>query len=1646
MTLNPLIWTRRPRRSTDAVRGGLLLVGMLLASAARAAGGPIVTTLAADQLMPSGAVLNATVEGGPPGVIGYFRYGRSTEYGAETSRTNVATSGTMSAALSGLVPGVAYHFQAVAISEAGRFGGADMAFTTPTGPSAHLASLTLDAAPLLPRFAPEITAYVVEVPRALVTVAVTAAGIDAASVLSVRVNGGTFRPLSAGAPSTPLALAAGINQVEVKAVVGDGLTTMTYVITVARPPDYGVATLAGLAGNIGTAQGTSTGARFNTPTGLAVDGAGTLFVADQSNFTIRRVSPGGDVANLAGIPGTSGTNDGPAATARFLLPEGLAVDAEGTLYVADTGNHSIRKVALAGGAWTVSTLAGKPAVPGSQDGVGNLARFNQPSGIAFDLATRSLLVADRGNHTIRRVTQEGLVTTLAGEAGARGSSDGAGPAAHFSNPDGLTVDTSGNVIVADSGNQTIRRITPEGTVTTWAGTAGILGSTDAVGLDARFNTPQSVAVDPAGNILVADRLNQTIRRITPAGVVSTMAGFPGAGGVRDGVGSAARFNHPWGLAVDRAGAVYIADAWNHTVRVASPGILYAEDFESAIGPEWSATATSFTPTSGRRFLGEFGNQSATLTLSNLPPHTAVTVSCDVMVIRSWDGNSVGSVGPDAWVLEVVGGGTILSTTFSNTRFGLQAYPGARPGGEFYWQTGASEVGTLGYLFNNAASDAVYRVERAFAHTGGAVAIRFRGAGLQGLTDESWGLDNVRVAVTQAPGGLLDLGPTVLAVGEEATQAVVQVNRIGGSEGPMSVDWSTSDGTAWDGSDYAARTGTLLFADHEVTRSIVVPIVNDAVPEATETLAIRLTNPGTGAALARHSITLQIVDEDGRVELVTTNFLHSEKTYGFSLGVRWLGNTNATVSVPLVSVNDSASDGDDFLGVNTTVGFLPGETNKGVYIFLKDDITVEGDTTFFLRLNPPGPGAVLGAKSQATVLLLDDDAPGNPGRGLNSTVEAIAVQPDGRILVGGVFTAANGVGRTSVARFNADGAIDTTFVPATGSAYWGETVALQADGKILLGGSFTSVGGQTRNRIARLTAGGALDSTFAPPGGANNTVLRVLSLPGNKVLVVGSFTTMNGVTCNRIARLNSDGTLDPTFDTGAGASGTIYGAAVQSDGRVIISGAFTTFNNVARTRLARLNANGALDDTFVLGTGLNARANVVLALPDDKLLLGGLFATHSGVSANRVMRLNADGSPDLTFSVGIGPDNTVLSLSVQADGKILVGGDFSHWNGRNQGYIARLNPDGSVDPTFAIGWGANAHVTSVGSLPDGRVAVAGNFSVLNGFTRRSFAILSADGTLPDQSVTWVQWPTVAGGNDHYYALTARPESWPEAEAEAHALGAHLVTVNSAEEQSFVERTFLRGLDRLRPIWIGFTDSKSEGSFAWAGGEVSAYTHWGAGEPNNNGDEDFAAINWGYSYTKGDPPDSFGEWNDLPAQGSFGTMATGPLFAIMESVSNPSHPRITVQPAGLTVLQGDPADLRVQAAGPGTFTYQWHKDGRAIPDATNTAWQIAAATAADAGVYSVIVDNGAGHEISAEAILRVLVPPVLNPGQVTFEANRQVVLRLAVPAGVRVVVEISADLRMWTPLIDLVTTHSVLDVADPGAAASPSRFYRVKFARP
>jgi Big-like domain-containing protein/NHL repeat-containing protein len=442
---------------------------------------------------------------------------------------------------------------------------------------------------------------------------VTAAGISVtSSVVSVSVSGqvGSANNAAytwttfAGTTGTGTADGTGSNarfnhpQGVVSDTNGNAYVTDSGNNTIRKVTRAGVSsTIAGFAGTSGTNDGVGGNARFFNPTGITMDHAGNLYVVDTYNNTIRKMTPFGTnwvVSTIAGHPTQynsitglpiNGSADGTNSAAQFNWPIGITLDGTGNLYIADTDNSTIRKIAPIGTNWVVTTLAGNAGNFGVVDGTGTNAVFDNPWGIAVDSST-NLYVTDSGGRTVRKVKPVGtnwVVATIAGLANTAGSADGTNSNARFSFPEGIAVNNTGTLYVADTGNYTIRKIMPQGTnwvVTTIAGVVpsrfsiAPAGSSDGTGTNAQFNIPAGIALDPIGNLFVADQDNNEIRYVTSGGQVTTLAGiiFPKNTDI-NGNANDAVFTSLQGIAVDTQGNVYVTEAANTVRQITSAGVV-----------------------------------------------------------------------------------------------------------------------------------------------------------------------------------------------------------------------------------------------------------------------------------------------------------------------------------------------------------------------------------------------------------------------------------------------------------------------------------------------------------------------------------------------------------------------------------------------------------------------------------------------------------------------------------------------------------------------------------------------------------------------------------------------------------------------------------------------------------------------------------------------------------------------------------------------------------------------------------------------------------------------------------------------------------------------------------------------------------------
>lgn len=473
---------------------------------------------------------------------------------------------------------------------------------------------------------------------------------------------------------------------------------------------------------------------------------------------------------------------------------------------------------------------------------------------------------------------------------------------------------------------------------------------------------------------------------------------------------------------------------------------------------------------------------------------------------------------------------------------------------------------------------------------------------------------------------------------------------------------------------------------------------------------------------------------GELEFSAARYTVSEALPSVTIEVRRSGNTGSAVSVGFSTANGTATAGDYTPQIGGILNFAAGEALKPITIALRSDTLVEDTETFSVTLENPTGGAALGATPVAVVNIEDNDTATQPGSidglfagriaaggGYYSYVTLI--QTDGRIIAAGHFNEANGSSRNRIARFRPDGSLDPSFLAAAwlnGPVYCG---AIQTDGKILIGGGFTIANGVTRNRMARLNADGTLDRSFDPGAGANSDVYSILLRPNDDILVGGIFSVFAGQPSSAyLVRLFSDGTVDSTF-TGEPNS-TVVSLAADNTGRIFLGGDFTRVNGIPRFRIARISAEGAVDETFDSGAGANSTVRSLVPLAGGTVIVAGNFNIFNGVPQVGIARLVPDGTLDTTFASSV--NGVVHRAVVQSDGRVIIGGSFTDIAGQSRNRLARLRADGSLDPSFDIGTGANDIIYALALQSDQNLIIGGAFTTYGAFAHPGLArIVAAD---------------------------------------------------------------------------------------------------------------------------------------------------------------------------------------------------------------------------------------------------------------------------------------------------------------------------------
>ena len=363
---------------------------------------------------------------------------------------------------------------------------------------------------------------------------------------------------------------------------------------------------------------------------------------------------------------------------------------------------------------------------------------------------------------------------------------------------------------------------------------------------------------------------------------------------------------------------------------------------------------------------------------------------------------------------------------------------------------------------------------------------------------------------------------------------------------------------------------------------------------------------------------------------------------------------------------------------------------------------------------------------------------NPGT-INNEVFAVKIQPDQKILIQGQFTTVSGSTRNRIARVLSNGQVDTSYDVGTGinTAAAINMFSLDTSGNVYVGGAFTTYSGSTVNRFVKTTPSGTIDGTFISgsiafngqsSAGFNGNVRAVL-VSGSNIYMGGEYTTYQASLINYLVKLDNTGAVDTTFNVGIGPNNNVTSMVTQSDGKLLISGpSFTTYSGSSSTRIARINTNGTRDTTFISGAGLNGVAYDMKVQPDGKIIAAGTFTTYSGSTNSGIVRINTNGTKDTTFNVGLGSTGAINQLALQSDGKIIAIGATTAYSGSSNAGIVRINTDGTKDTTFNMGSGFNTtSVLAIGIQSTGKIIVGGNFSIYSGSTNNYIVRINTDGT-------------------------------------------------------------------------------------------------------------------------------------------------------------------------------------------------------------------------------------------------------------------------------------------------------------------------------
>lgn len=873
------------------------------------------------------------------------------------------------------------------------------------------------------------------------------------------------------------------------------------------------------------------------------------------------------------------------------------------------------------------------------------------------------------------------------------------------------------------------------------------------------------------------------------------------------------------------------------------------------------------------------------------------------------------------------------------------------------------------------------------------------------------------------GGKISFSRAAYTVNENATQLALTIARSGGAASNVTVRFqalaggASTEALATAGEDFLGQTTTLSFGPGQTTTNVAVSILDDSRGEGSEQFSLLLTDPQGGATVGPLSnAVVTIVDDESTVTFTNRYHQASEGAGSLVVGVKRGGSLATAIRVDVTVTDGSATRPGDHRTTNTTLVFPPNVPIRTLVVPLVNDTVAEPAETLTLSLVNPQGGVSLGGITNTVVGIRDNDIgtgtlPEQAARldgfvpDVNGPIYAFAVQPDGKVLIGGDFTLVAGQLRPGLARLHANGSLDADFDPGVDRAVY--SLLVQADGAIVVGGEFTQLGGQNRPYLARLHPDGTIDETFQSV--VEGGVYVIAAHADGRIVVAGDFGSVAGQPRSGIARLRADGTLAGGFTVPV--QGGIFCLAVQRNGGVIAGGDFTVDERdedgdvLTYFNVIRFDSGGSFDEDFYpdpdgMVTGL-------LLLPNERILMSGEFTRLQDSRANYVRRsglarLDSKGNVEKDFDPS--PDGPVRAMALQADGRILLAGSFSAVAGQPRGGLARVHGSGRLDTNFTMGTDGSVRALAVQN--DGGILLAGDFASVEGQTRGGLArVLNTVPALQSlrisgSTLTWMRGGACPGIWHAAFEHSADGVNWTSLGAGTYIPGGWQRTGLSVPNGRLV---------RARGLAVG-------GSSIGSGWQPVAY----AGPPVLLSQPSSRTNNQGTTATftalaGGDEPLSY-QWErdglplanqgnttgaNLPTMilsavsvadtGDYRLVVSNPFGSVSSSVARllVRDPFFVQQPAGTNARAGQRVTFTVQAGGTPPLHYQWHRNGTPLSGATDTALALPSVSTADIASYTVTVRNGAGSITSAPALLSVNLATVdagFNPvGGFDFNAE-------------------------------------------------------------